>query len=368
MMLRPETIQRLNAVTVSAYKTAGFVVLLAILAGLASYLGVQAFFLASRAWVTPMIVSPTHEKVLQLGAKLAEEASFRDRRAAERRELAARLEEAERTLRFERRFQERLEQALRVEGRERAQERAALAALRAQFERADAEIAESNQAYAGFARVRGDALRGASLLDREGYLSLNHQLAQMAQANLSLETARAELETRLSALDRELRGLDAVAVLADGKAAPPAASTRTLDLEQQLARSQVAMARAEAMRDGIRRSVEDADVAVARFDDLIEAIDASPWMRAARGEVTFAFVPYANLAAAERGAPLFACAVGFLGCTRVGRLGAILAGEATRRHPVQNRELRGVLAEIELDDPARAREDVLHLGRKPLFL
>ena len=365
--MRAEIAQRLNAITVSAYKVLGFAALVAIMAGLAAYLAMQGFFLASRSWVAPVIVSPTDEKVLQLNAKVAEEISVRDRLVAEHRDLAARLAEAERTALFERRFQARLREALRAERTERAAEIAKLAALREEFDRARDDIADSNRAYAGLARVRGDQLREASLLDREGYLTLNHQLAQMSQTNLSLARDRVDLETRVSALGRELRGLGAVAAIADGEAAPRAASTRTLDLEQHLARSQVALARAEESRAALAGSVADAEAGIGRLDALIAALRASPWVRAAEQQVTLAFVPYANAGAAREGAPLYGCAVGFVACRRVGSVAALLPGETKVRHPVRNRELRGVLAEIRLDDPRRARDDILHLGRKPLL-
>ena len=50
---------------------AGFAILTAILAGLASYLVLNLFYLFSTTWLQPAIVSPTDEKILHLSAQIA---------------------------------------------------------------------------------------------------------------------------------------------------------------------------------------------------------------------------------------------------------------------------------------------------------
>jgi hypothetical protein len=366
-MQREQVVQRMNAVIVAAYKVVGFAVLLAILGGLASYLAVQGFFLGSRGWVAPMVVSPSDHRVLQLAAKLAEEAVVRDRVAAERRDLAVRVAEADRVIAAERRFQERFRTAVRTERDARAHELAMLEALRPDHERAREEIEGSNRAYAGLARVRGETLRSASLLDQEAWLSLNHQLAEMAHTNLGVARERAELEARLGATGRELGGLAAAEALASQRPDLPPTSARVLDLEQDVVRSRLALARAEAQKKALQDSLAAANEGLERLEELVDSIRASPFLRAARDEMMVAFVPYENASSAEADAPLYRCRVGFVWCKQVGAVRATLPGETTMRHPVRNRELRGLLVEIALEDGRFAREDVLFVGRPPLL-
>jgi hypothetical protein len=366
-MSRERIVQRMNAAIVAAYKVVGFGVLLAILAGLGAYLLVQGFFLVSEAWVAPMVVSPSDQRVLQLAAKLAEEAVVRDRVAAERRDLAVRLGETERIIAAERRFQERFRTALRSERRARAAELALLEQLRPEHDRAREEIEGSNRAYAGLARVRGEALRSASLLDQEAWLSLNHQLAEMSRTNLTVTRERAQLDERIGTVRREVGGLAAAEALALQRPDLPPTSPRVLDLEQDIVRSRLSLARAEAQKKALEESLAAANEGLQRLEELVESIRASPFLRAARDEMMVGFVPYENADAAAEHTPLYRCALGFVVCRKVGAVRATLPGETTMRHPVRNRDLRGLLVEIALDDTRWAREGVLFLRRPPLL-
>ena len=113
-------VNKFNTVAVNAYKALGSVLLALILGGLVSYLGVQVFFFVNHSWLTPTVVSPTDPEILQLNAQLAQQAASRDKLLAERRELEARMEQAERLLGSEKDFQERFRVALGSERTARA--------------------------------------------------------------------------------------------------------------------------------------------------------------------------------------------------------------------------------------------------------
>jgi hypothetical protein len=356
-------VNKVNTLAVNIYKALGTVLLSIILVGLVSYLGVQTFFFVGHAWLTPTVVSPTDPEILQLNAQLAQQAAARDKLLADKRDLEGRLEQAERLLGSEQDFQERFRVALGSEREARVRSLRRLAALRREYQEAAGEIAESNRAYAGMARTRTETLYNARMLEREERLTANHQLAQMAQTNLSLAEGSAELQTKLEALKRELSGLDAsLAGKAEGL------TTEVLLLEREYTRSVLEVARAKSEQAHLKDSLRSLDEAVGRYDALLATIRSSPWLEAIEKGLTVGFVPYENLENAPAGTPLYRCALKLLWCREVGVVGHPLQGEVTVKHPVRQSMLRGVMVELQLQDERWAREELLHLGRPPLFL
>ncbi len=354
---------KVNTLAVNLYKALGTVLLALILVGLVSYLAMQGFFFVSHGWLTPTVVSPTDPEILQLNAQLAQQAASRDKLLADKRELAARLEQAERMLGAEQDFQQRFRVALDSERTARAKSLRRLASLRQEYLRAAGEITESNRAYAGMARTRTETLYNARMLEREERLTANHQLAQMAQSNLSLAEGEAALQTKLEALKRELGGFDAsLAGKAEGL------TTEVLLLEREYTRSVLEVARAESERKHLKDSLRAMDEAVGRYDALLASIRSSPWLEAIERGLTVAFVPYENLENAKQGTPLYRCALRLVWCQEVGVVGHALTGEVTVKHPVRQTMLRGVMVELELRDERWAREELLHLGRPPMLL
>lgn len=358
---------KLNSLIVNVYKTMGSVLLGLILLGLFTYLGGQAFFLLNHGWVAPTIVSPTDPNILQLNAQAAQQAAARDKLVSEQRELQARLEDATRIIEAEGTFQKRFRAALTEERQAQEQALRRLAALEREHQRSRKEIALSNRAFAGLARGRTEALYGARLVEQEAHLTTQHLLAQMAQTNLALSQSAVELDTRLEALRRELRGLDATRAGLDGKDA----RGRTPDvllLEREYTRSALELARAEDTREALREDLRTLEGAIARYEQLLASIHGSPYLRAIASNLTVAFVPYENLENAAPGTALYACAAKLVWCRQVGVVGQALEGEVSVKHPIRQHFLRGVMVELQLEDGLAAHEQLLHLGRPPLLL
>src|SRR5690606_182815 len=207
-VMNPGIVTRINAFFTACYKLLGFAVLGAILIALASYLGVHSFFYTSESWIAPIIISSSDEEVIRLYGHAAEQQMERDRALAHARELRIRLSALERTIQSERRFQERFLDAVESDRRMRAGE---LRSLREKLEtcrevRYQFEL--SSKAYAGMARKRAKELRSARLVDREEYLTVEHQLAQMARTRLSLAEAEAGIAGRISEIQARARALD----------------------------------------------------------------------------------------------------------------------------------------------------------------
>lgn len=360
-------VQAINSLVVSAYKILGFGILFFILGGLLAYLSGQAFYLLDESWVAPTIITASDERVLKLDAELAARLAERDRLQAERVKMVARIADAERIVGAERIFQERFRLALQADRKARSRELAQLQALQKQFDAASDEITRSNQAYAGLERTRAETLHAASLIDRETFLTQNHQLAQLAQSNLDFAGRRVGLDSQLFSLERNVGALSAASARIGGSKSTGPISADVLQLEQQFTRSVLESQRAEADKEAMIQGVTAIDAAIARYDSLVKAVDGSPFLEASKGDLTIAFVPYANIDSVDPGTALYACDLGIVWCHRVGRVEHYLDGEVNLRHPARNLIVRGRMAVIDLVDPHWVQKDLLHAGRAPLF-
>jgi hypothetical protein len=83
---------------VKIYKVAGLVALTAILIGLIGFLVVNVFYFFDHTWVRPIVLSPTHQKVVESSTQLADAKLRNSQLDTEKIEIEARLAEIERTV------------------------------------------------------------------------------------------------------------------------------------------------------------------------------------------------------------------------------------------------------------------------------
>jgi hypothetical protein len=362
----PPFVGRLNKLFVALYKALGLAALALIFIGLTSYLGQQGFFLISTRWVAPTIVSALDDQVLRIETEVAEKAAARDKLAVERAQIRVEREHAMRTALEARAFQQRFQQAVRADRADRANALAELRALRPEIEAARGELAESGRAYTGLVRTRSEALRDARLVDREAYLTTNHQLAEQAVTRLAMSQRQVEIRQRLKEIERELPALDAAATL-DWRSPAAPFTTRVLLQARAPARAKIEEEHAEDVRRALDEAVVQIDGSIARYDRLLATLRASPWLAALEGNIHVAFVPYENLGHAREGAPLFGCSAGLLACRRVGTVGRLFEGETSQKHPLRQSLLRGAMVRLDLADARWARASILYVGRAPLL-
>ncbi|MCA1664383.1 MAG: hypothetical protein LC659_08970, partial [Myxococcales bacterium] len=188
--------------------------------------------------------------------------------------------------------------------------------------------------------------------------------SQLAHSNLELAERGVELDTRTSTLAREAQSL---AATVDG-AHDGAFSYDALRLRQEYQRASLELDKARDNKHALGESLAAADRSIARYDHLLKSIQESPLLAAADGRVTVVLVPYDNLGAIKRGGPLYACALGFVACHKVGEVRNVLPGEMEVHHPLHgSKQLRGQAVEVQLTDAAAAGENVLFAGGKPLL-
>lgn len=357
-------IPRLNGLFVSAYKLLGFGSLLAIMGAVVAFFGVQVFFLFSSSWVAPAVLSPGDPRVLQLSTQLAQQAAARDQLRAQRLELRFRLADARRVAEHQRRFQEHLAETLRADAATRAAELRRVEKLLSEYEKAREEIGRSNRAFAGLSRERAEEQREARLIDQDHFVMVNQQLAQIGLSNLSLAEKNVSLESWASQLRREVKSLRSV----QEGSPKPGVSYEALRIEQELVTSMLAEARAADEVRSLEEGLELLDAALGRYDEVVRAIEKSPYLDAFERQLHVAFVPYENRRNVTEGEALYGCFARVLFCRRVGQVGKALEGEVKAPHPVDGTEVRGVVVELHLQDEEWVEEQILHAGRAPFLL
>lgn len=83
---------------VKLYKVAGLITLTAILIGLVGFLVVNVFYFFDHTWVRPIVLSPTHQKVVEAGSQLADAKMRASQLEAEKVELEASLTSIDRAV------------------------------------------------------------------------------------------------------------------------------------------------------------------------------------------------------------------------------------------------------------------------------
>jgi hypothetical protein len=347
--------QKASKWLVSAYRLLGFSILTIIVVVLVGYITTTAFFYVSDSWVVPMAVTPNDEKVLSLQAQLSTQQDQRDR-------IADELNQAERAIVAQQAFQSEFVKAIRgdLAGRKAALGRMKSLANTAAGTRS--AIQSQNSAYAGAARKRMKEEYAAGMIDRNAMLSGKFQLAQISGSNLSLAEKQAEYETRASELEATARSLDSILANAEDTG-DLGLSYEVLQIKQQYETSRLELAKATEMRDSLKSSL-------ARQDKIIAALSGSAYLRAVTDQATVAFVPYGNLGDVKKGEPLYACKLSLVFCYHVGEVLEVIPGEVQFKHPHRDKNLRGQLVELKLDDDETeaGMEEHLFVGGKPFWL
>lgn len=336
---------------VTAYRLLGFAILTIIVVVLIGYITTTAFFYMSNSWIVPTALAPTDEKIVALQAQLAERQNQRD-------QTAMALDQAERAIVVQLAFQGEFARAIKsdLEGRKAALERmhqlaAAAASTRTQIKR-------SNNAYMTESQRRMKEEYKAGLIDRNAMLSGKFQMAQITSSNLTLVERQSEYENRAAELEAETRSLEA---LLANTTVNGAMSYDVLKIKQEYQASRLETQKAIETRDTLK-------IALARQDKLVASLQQSSYLRAMADGAQVAFVPYGNLKDVKKGNSLYGCKLGMVFCHQVGTVLDVLPGEVVFKHPNRDKQLRGQMLELRLEDGADATDDVLFVGGRPLLL
>jgi hypothetical protein len=357
-------VMKLNKLVVSSYKFMGFAILGTILLGLASFIATNLFYIFNESWVTPLQLSSTDPRVLQLSSQYAAEKAARDGVATQRLEFASRLSDAQRIMVSEGRFQEAFDEAMKADLEDRSGQLAEFKRLIANVQQTRREVTSVNRAYTAVSKSELQQEYAARLIDKNEQTKGGYELAAIQGANLALHEKNVEIDARITDLKREVASLQMAG--AHGSGSLSAMSYEVLHMRHEYEQSVLASKKAADDADAMTKSVAMFDKTLAEYDAQLARIEKAPYVQAADKSVTTAFVPYDNVAAVETGDTVYRCAVAFLFCTKAGTVAEVLDGEVIGKHPLHNRDMRGILIRLQLDDPKSIEKPVLHLHRRPL--
>lgn len=295
---------------------------LALFAGLVTVLlqvGLAVWEASDDAVVTPLVLSPDSEAVVENRLAIG-------RLATEREALAARLEESRALLAAE-------EEAARLLGpisesltETASRRKAGLDLLRRQREEIATMLEAQEQHVADLTRALS-----ASLIRRSDLLEAETALHQLRLARLTNERDI-------------LAGEELIA-----QAAAEAAKLQ-IEISRQESQRRGRVAQHTADEEGLRR-----------VDDLLAQLRGRPTSRAADSVQHLAFVPYKELEKVTIGASVRQCRTwGILRCRAVGTVDGMLAGEVTGRD-AGDRTTRGLYAILRLTEPQAAHSRVLRI-------
>src|SRR6187431_2203510 len=95
---RPRFWIALQPAIVRIYKIAGLIALTAILVGLISFLIVNIFYFFDHSWVRPVVLTKSHQKVVEAQTQLADAKLRLSQFSTEKVEIEAQLAELERSV------------------------------------------------------------------------------------------------------------------------------------------------------------------------------------------------------------------------------------------------------------------------------
>jgi len=357
----------ISKLIMTGYRWVGFAILISVLGGLVSYIGLNAVYLFHKGWMGPVIISPTDARVLDLTSRAAQEGWQRQKLEVERANLEAQVRRSRRVIEAEEGYQATIRKSVSAEAQSRLATLGQLQALRAQYRDAKAQIEDPTSAFAALSKERSEQQFSAKLIDQDTLTARSRQLAEIAQSQLNLRERQVELGSRVSTLARELAGLRDLSASPELKPGAQPLNYEALAVVHAFDQSVLAARNAEDEVAAAERGFAALTAAAAHYDKLIKTLETAPLVRAATQKLTLAFVPYENLGNAAPGTVIFGCRLQVVWCARAGTVRTVLEGEVVAKHPLYGWDLRGQFIELEVEDPQAMKLPVLHARRPPLL-
>lgn len=342
---------------ITLYRHLAILVLGGVLSTALGYVIVTLFYTVNSSWAAPLVISPTHEKILRLSAEVFRAQQSADTLEAEVSTLIAStaLQKTQYAA-----LEPLVESSARAVSSQAKIDKSVAASLSGLLSSKDQVIQDSGQFLKSLAGLRGDIERelNAGLITKQ-------DAARAQLTLLSTKTAAVDSQVGRVALARQIQDLNNSAhTLSSGKGG---LSLAALELETKLVTGRRQLDDLALQISQNQTNVETKAHEVQKLRRLIRTLSDSPYYRASQisAQSSFAFIPYEN--SVKEGDDIYDCTLHMVWCKKVGTVTRVYFDEERVSHPLFRVDVRGTLVELTLTDSDAAKSRVVFVGRPPLL-
>jgi hypothetical protein len=345
-----------QGLALTVYRMIAFCVLSSIIIGVLGYISFLLFYLNSSTWASPVVLSPSQEKVISFHTLVS---GIETQLGKDKIDLETATATAADSIAQLARMKFLLSRATSALGAEAKQ-------LSANSIQLDSLVADKKNDVRQSAELITNIKAMLKQIDDELAAKLI-TIDQATQRRVTLQSAlnaatdSRALGVQLEVQSQQLKG--GANTLSGG-----ASNTAAISSVRQAAELRAMVSQLQIQATTASSTIVMLKVRIAADEQALSTAKNSPYYKSLQGPIAVAFVPYANLSAAVAGQPVFSCFAHVVFCSKVGIISSVFDAEEYARHPMFKTDLRGKFIGVELDDPAAVESKVLFIGSKPLFL
>ncbi len=349
------------------YKKLAIIILGALFLTFLFYGVMIVFFMSSTGWSLPFELSRGHELVLRAERDLGQMKVRQNQVRQALEQARANLINANRSRRDAELILSIAEKTIDLEI---LQQTTLAREAKAHIRRLKVVIADFNRSNkdGAFAKDLSTAYKKRTITRKSlnsGTLAVLETLHRMA--TISNELALKEIENDrisnrllfLTSLKAEMTQPEIRTIVSSGSDFVP--------LARQVIEAKAVIAEATKAAETAQKEAEHLKDSLRVVSANIASLANTPIGRAINEPVTVLFVPYANAKNFNKGDALYGCFSTILACSKVGTVGDAIEGETNAVHPLFGKPLRGLFVEADITNPDDTKEELLHVGRPPLF-
>jgi hypothetical protein len=339
----------INKIALFLYHMSGTLLLYGVLLWTLWFCGKLLFYVSNTSWIVPTVITKEDPAVLDVAQKL-----ITTRQALDALKLdVEKNKEAIGEMKAHRQqlslLYPKLVTAIRTETSANSNNGRRLSTLDARAIAKDEKLSQAVEEANGVSRQIDEDL-SVGLITKSDAVVKKEQIAQESASALDNQINEVLLKDQI--LQKTTTGTQALDVL--DKRAELHSQIATLDISIDAAQRQL-----------------DADCSqIDQLEQALRLVNNTPYAAVLNGGQAFAFVPYAN-GTVDPGTPILVCSLDFIFCRQVGRITRVFSDEEREQNPVSipmlSATIRGVVAEIHLDDPSAVKSQTLFLHHAPLF-
>ena len=331
---------------VNIYRVVAMVVLYGMLIGIGAYAATMGFYAVNTSWVAPITISPSNEKILAMTQQVVSTRQHLDSLDLQTTSLGLSLKEMMSRRATLQNLAEQLDAAIAAEKSASASSGRDLQRL---SEKKKTDISYTQTLLGNVERQRSDIEHDlkVGLITRSEALEQEQALAQFQNSLTDSQIGAVVLRDNV----RQKMGADLSVVDSLTKKVELQSEIQQLDVQIATTRAQIENNRSET----------------GKIEHALKLSQDSPYLVASESShaVDFGFVPFDNETSVVMGAPVYDCALGFVGCKQVGTVGRIFSEEEKAENPIFRSTTRGILVQLALTNREAAKSKTLFVGNHP---